>query len=142
MIQRKQTIWLLLAALCGFAMAKVPIFEATLSTNVIQQVMASDSLLLFALITGIAILAIICIFLFKNRTLQFKLVIITIILALAGIALQVWKVEGYKTATTNISKGTYQVGGLLPVAMVIFLILAARGIYKDEKLVKSLDRLR
>jgi hypothetical protein len=26
--------------------------------------------------------------------------------------------------------------------MVVFFFLAARGIYKDEKLVKSLDRLR
>lgn len=141
MIQRKQTIWLLLAAVCGFAMARVPIFEALLSTNVTQQVMASDSLLLFAVIIGIACLSLISIVLFKNRALQFKLVIIAIILSVAAVALQVWKVEGYKSSVT-ITKGTYEWGGLLPIAMIIFLVLAARGIYKDEKLVKSLDRLR
>lgn len=141
MIQRKQTLWLLLAAICGFAMAKVSIFEAVLTTKVIQEVMATDSLLLFAVIAGISVLCIICIFLFKNRSLQFKLVILSILLTIGAIALQVWKVEDYRKATA-LTKGTYQWGGLLPVAMIVFLILAARGIYKDEKLVKSLDRLR
>jgi len=63
-------------------------------------------------------------------------------MTLGVIALEVWKVESYKSSTATITKGTYQWGGLLPVAIIIFLILAARGIYKDEKLVKSLDRLR
>ena len=33
-------------------------------------------------------------------------------------------------------------GALLPVLAIVFLILALRGITKDEKLVKSMDRLR
>ena len=30
----------------------------------------------------------------------------------------------------------------VPLVMVIFFFMAARGIYKDERLVKSMDRLR
>jgi hypothetical protein len=36
----------------------------------------------------------------------------------------------------------YNLTSLLAVAIPVFLILAARNIYRDEKLVKSMDRLR
>jgi hypothetical protein len=42
-------------------------------------------------------------------------------------------------APTN---GGYAFGSVLPIFSLVFLILAIRGINKDEKLVKSLDRLR
>jgi len=42
----------------------------------------------------------------------------------------------------SIVSATYLPGAFLPVLILIFLYLAARGIYKDEKLIKSLDRLR
>ncbi len=143
MIQRIQSVWLLLAAACGFAMSKVPVFEATLSTNISQKLLATESLLLYAVVVGASCLSVIIIFLFKNRPLQFKLTIVTIILAIIAIALEVWKVEDYKSVNVAaITKGTYQWGGLLPIAMAGLLIVAARAIYKDEKLVKSLDRLR
>ena len=143
MIQRIQSLWLLLAAACGFGMSKVPVFEATLSSNMVYNLLATESLLLFAVIVGAACLSTICIFLFKNRPLQFKLVIVSIMLAIAAIALEVWKVEDYKsTNAASITKGTYYWGGLLPIIMIALLIVAARAIYKDEKLVKSLDRLR
>ena len=143
MIQRIQSVWLLLAAACGFAMSKVPVFEATLSTNISQKLLATESLLLYAVVVGTSCLSVIIIFLFKNRPLQFKLTIVTIILAIIAIALEVWKVEDYKSVNAAaITKGTYQWGGLLPIAMAGLLIVAARAIYKDEKLVKSLDRLR
>ncbi len=141
MIQRIQSIWLALAAICGFAMAKVPLFSATLQDGSIRNFLAAESLLSFALAIGIAALAAVTIFLFKNRTTQFKLVIAGILLTALVIALQVYSVEAFKTSL-NMVQGTYQWGGLLPIAMFIFLILAARGIRKDEKLIKSLDRLR
>jgi peptidoglycan/LPS O-acetylase OafA/YrhL len=141
MLQRIQTIWLLLAAACGFSMYKVSIFEATLANNVIYKLSATESLLLFAVLMSIACLSLIAIFLFKNRPLQSKIVFISILLSIAAIALEVWQIEKYKSSVT-ITKGTYEFGGLLPIVMTIFLILAARGIRKDEKLVKSLDRLR
>ncbi|MFM2363698.1 MAG: hypothetical protein RLZZ316_2600 [Bacteroidota bacterium] len=141
MLRRIQSVWLLLAAACGFVMAQLPVFEATLANGIIQKINPAGSLLLFALIIGIACLAAVVVFLYKNRSLQFKLSVAAIVLAVAAIVIQVAQVENYKTANT-ITKGTYQWGALLPIAMVIFLFLAARAIYKDEKLIKSLDRLR
>lgn len=141
MIQRVQSIWLLLAAVCGFALTQIPLFIGRLANNVTKKVIATESLLLFALSMGVACLALICIFLFKNRPLQFKLSVIGIILSIIVIGLEVWQIENFKTANT-LFKGSYYWGGLLPIAMTIFFILATRAIYKDERLVKSLDRLR
>jgi hypothetical protein len=141
MIQRIQSVWLALAAICGFAMAKVPLFAATLPDGTVRHFLATESLLSFALAVGIATLATVTIFLFKNRKTQLQLVWLGILLSAVVIGLQVYSVEGFKTST-NMTQGTYQWGGLLPIAMLIFLILAARGIRKDEKLIKSLDRLR
>jgi hypothetical protein len=37
---------------------------------------------------------------------------------------------------------SFNLTGIAALAIPVFLILAVRGIYKDEKLVKSADRLR
>ncbi|MEO5997162.1 MAG: DUF4293 domain-containing protein [Chitinophagaceae bacterium] len=141
MIQRIQSVWLLIAAVCGIALTQVPIFIGTLSNNMVKNVLATESLLLFAVSICLAGLALFCIFLFKKRTLQFKLSVLGIILSILLIGLEVLLVENFKSANALV-KGSYYWGGLFPIAMVIFFILATRGIYKDERLVKSLDRLR
>jgi peptidoglycan/LPS O-acetylase OafA/YrhL len=141
MIQRVQTVWLLLAAACGFTMTKAPLFEANLPNNIIQTIIATDSLFLYVLIIATAILALGCIFLFKKRTLQSKLTILAFLLCLLIVVLEVLKVNSFQK-TQILVKGSYQWGALLPIFMMVFLIMATRGIYKDEKLVKSLDRLR
>jgi len=141
MIQRVQSVWLLLAAVCGSALTAVPLFTGTLANNMIKQVMATESLLLFAVSICLAALALGCIFLFRKRPLQFKLSVLGILLSIVLIGLEVWHIEHFKTTNTLV-KGSYYWGGLLPIAMTIFFFLASRRIYKDERLVKSLDRLR
>jgi hypothetical protein len=103
--------------------------------------MLGDHFLLVAYIIALGMLSLICIFLFKNRKLQFRLTILALILTIGYLFLQYITIEKFKTENA-IQTGSYQVSALLPIVMSIFLILAARGIYKDEKLVKSLDRLR
>jgi peptidoglycan biosynthesis protein MviN/MurJ (putative lipid II flippase) len=140
MIQRIQSVWLLLAALCGFAFTQVPYFFVNLANNITRKVLATENLLLFALSIALACLAAACIFIFRNRKLQFKLTVTGVLLSIGLIALSVMTYGNYP-ATDVLAKGWYW-GGLLPIAMTIFFMLAARGIYKDEKLIKSLDRLR
>jgi hypothetical protein len=53
----------------------------------------------------------------------------------------VWQISRFQ-ADNSILKGSYYWGGLLPIAVMVCFILAASAIRKDEKLVKSLDRLR
>jgi hypothetical protein len=75
------------------------------------------------------------IFLYKNRKLQLRIVIVAILLSLLNIYL-------YYKQTLQFSHGFYALTSVLVFVIPVFLFLAARGIGRDEKLVKSLDRLR
>ena len=103
--------------------------------------MVQENLLLFAISIATALLAATIIFLFKNRPLQLKLSSLGLFLSAALIALEVYLIEQFKTSN-QLSKATYAWGSLVPIAMVILFILAIVHIRKDQKLVKSLDRLR
>jgi hypothetical protein len=83
----------------------------------------------------------ICLFLFKNRKLQFKLSVFGLIFSIGFLFLEYFMTEEFKKEN-GILTGSYELGALLPVLMIVFFFLAARGIYRDEKLVKSMDRLR
>ncbi len=141
MIQRKQTIWLLLAAITGFLLTRVPLYTGTLTGQVVRMFTATESLLLFAVAIVAALLGLIPVFLFKNRPLQLKLSVLGVLVSIGFIALEVWQIGEFRQSNTLL-KGSYYWGALLPIAMAVFFILAAINIRKDEKLVKSLDRLR
>ncbi|MBC7829461.1 MAG: DUF4293 domain-containing protein [Chitinophagaceae bacterium] len=141
MIQRIQSIWLLIVALAAFATYTLTLYIGKLSDGTARPFLLADNFLLVIIIIALGSLAIVCIFLYKNRKLQFRLSILGVIFSIGFLFMEYLKVEDFKK-TNNILTGSYQIGALLPVVMIIFFILAARGIYKDEKLVKSLDRLR
>ena len=141
MIQRVQTIWLLLAAIAGFLITQVPLYEGTLAGQAVKKYFATESLLLFAVAIIAALSSLIAVFLFKNRSAQIKLVIFGILASVAFIALEISQAENFRKSG-GILKLSYVWGALLPVAMIFFFILAAINIRKDSKLVKSLDRLR
>ena len=75
------------------------------------------------------------IFLFKHRTVQFKICILGIIVECLIIFLYTRELKQY-------SQGTLDIWTIFHLVTFITLILAARGIYKDEKLVKDSNRLR
>ena len=81
------------------------------------------------------ILSLIAIFLFKDRKLQLKLVI-------GGAVVSVLNLIVYFTGMRSFAKGSVAFSCLFALAMIAGYIMAARGIWKDEKLVKSLDKLR
>ena len=141
MIQRIQSIWLLIVAITAFATYTLTLYTGKLADGSSRQFLLADNFLLTMMIILLGSLAIVCIFLFKKRKVQFRLSVIGVILSMVFLFVEYLKVEEYKK-TNNILSGSYQPGALLPVIMIIFFILAARGIYKDEKLVKSVDRLR
>jgi hypothetical protein len=97
--------------------------------------------LLIAIISVLVpVIAVITIFLFKNRKLQVRLTLINLILEIALIAAIVFvtiPLTGNHSA--QILPG-FRV--ILPVLCLILLILGYRGIKKDDELVKSYDRLR
>jgi len=141
MIQRIQSLWLLIVALAAFATYTLTLYVGLLPDNSERKFLLADDFLLVIIIIALGILALICMFLFKNRKLQFRLSVFGVLFSIGFLFLEYLKVEGFKKEFA-VSTGSYQIGALLPLIMVIFFFLAARGIYKDEKLVKSLDRLR
>ena len=116
-------------------------YAGTLAGEAIKKRYAAESLLLLAVAIIAALSALIAVFLFKNRSIQIKLTICGILASVAFIALEVEQAQAFEKSS-GILKVSYLSGALLPVAMIVFFILAAVNIRKDNKLVKSLNRLR
>jgi hypothetical protein len=145
MIQRIQTLYLLLAAGAGAATWFFNLWRAKLVNNTYTYFSGQSSYLYFVLMMVIVALAVVCIFLFKKRPLQFRLTVLNIFLSVGVVALQYFKIKSEAQRlqdTRMLDTSTYLPAAFLPVIIVVLLFLAARGIYKDERLVKSLNRLR
>jgi hypothetical protein len=135
MIQRVQTLWLLLAAACIFSSFYFSFYAGLTKDNIPALITGHYSFLL-GIITAIAgALAFINIFLFKNRTLQLRLCIL-------GILLEALLIFLYYREVQTFNKGTYSLTAMLQGIAVFAFFLAAKGINKDEKMIKDSDRLR
>ena len=140
MIQRQQTLWLILAMVCAFLSFQFPFVtgkESVSNSSALLDVdidAASNFYLL--IITGAIIgLALVTIFMFKDRSLQLKLCILGILLSLGLLTV-------YIVQYTKIIQPVPALWCILPLLVLISFIMAYRGVRKDEKLVKSLDKLR
>lgn len=135
MIQRIQTIWLLLAATFSLLSLKFSFYSGVRENNVFSELNGSSNFLLLITSVAIALVALVTIFLFKNRKLQMQLSIL-------GFLLQVIAVVIYVLQTQKFTEGNFTLTAVLTLLIPIFFILALMGIRKDEKLIKSMDRLR
>lgn len=135
MLQRIQTVWLLLAAVCGFTSLKTSFYIGSIGAEPANNLTAMSNIWLMILTIVTATIAVVSIFMYKNRALQLKLV-------LASIALSVIILIMFFAQTQKFAVGGFALTSLIAVAVPILLIMAATGIYKDEKLVKSVDRIR
>lgn len=146
MLQRIQSIFLLLAGgaslgLFGlpFATTSEAIEGSTIFADAAYSVQDQIGLMILFGLGGM--LALISIFIFKNRTLQMRLSILAFIANLIGVVFGVlyFMQNSADTGKQAVNDG---LGVYLPIAAMILLLLAFRFINKDEKLVKSMDRLR
>ena len=132
MIQRVQSIWLLLASAAVLLTLKLP----TLVTGDLYQTYdASHNFFLMVITSALGMALLINIFLFKHRTVQFRICIISILVECLIIFLYAYHLK-------DPIKGTFNIWAILHVIILITLFMAARGIYKDEKLIKESSRLR
>ena len=136
MIQRIQSVWLFLASVLAFLMLKLSFYTGThLPDNQYDQLTGTDTMSLMIATIGLGLLTFITIFLYKTRKVQLRLVIVALLLELLLIFL-------FYRETQNFSQGAFSITAALHVVIIAGLFLAARGIRKDEKLVRSTDRLR
>jgi Domain of unknown function (DUF4293) len=138
MIQRIQSIWLLLAAACTFAGFKFSYFGG-IKTGVtgFTELNATSTLLLMITTIAVGVLALITIFLFKKRTLQLRLCVLGILLEAVLIFLYYRETKAFIP-----EQSTYSLTAILHSIIVLAFVLASRGINKDSRLLKESDRLR
>jgi drug/metabolite transporter (DMT)-like permease len=140
MLQRIQTVWLLIASTLGFATLSnsISFYSGNkLIENISKFVPlnARENIFILILTVSIAVATLVAIFLYKDRKMQLKIALGILAVSLANIGL-------YYLQTKNYIEGKMDLTSLVVFAIPVFLLLAARGIWKDEQLVKSVDRLR
>jgi hypothetical protein len=140
MLQRIQTVWLLIASTLGFATLSnsISFYSGNkLIENISKFVPlnARENIFILILTVSIAVATLVAIFLYKDRKMQLKIALGIFAVSLANIGL-------YYLQTKNYIEGKMDLTSLVVFAIPVFLLLAARGIWKDEQLVKSVDRLR
>ena len=136
MIQRVQTIWMLLAAIIVFLTLKFSFYSGTLAAgNVYHELIANDYWLLLILTGGLGTGILINIFLYKNRKLQSRILLLALILEGTIIFLYVQKTEKFST-------GSFTIWSSLHIVVVVCLFFAARGVLRDAKVIRDSNRLR
>lgn len=143
MIQRIQTIFLLLAGGAALGLFALPM--ATTSEAKADSVLFADAAfniqdgpVMMGAFAVAGLLMIATIFLFNNRKLQMTLTKVGLFVTGVGIG-----VSAYRFFADQAVDAAQPASGVaLPILVVIFAYLALRYINKDEKLVRSVDRLR
>ena len=135
MLQRTQSIWLLLASICSFASLKLPFYYGTDATGKTIHMDGSLFFYIMLLTISIGVISLINIFLYNNRVLQFRLCVLSVLLEAGLIFL-------YFKEMRSFNGGTLALSSLLQLGTFVFLLLAATGIRKDEKIIRNSNRLR
>lgn len=139
MLQRMQSIWFLFAGICAFLTIRLSFYSGNIALAgqpaTFQYLNAGFNIWILVITIALICIAAIDIFLYKNRKLQGRLAILGILLSLLNIFF-------YYKQIHKFTIGNYDLTAILAIVIPIFFFLASRGIYRDERLVKSLNRLR
>ncbi|MCB9193739.1 MAG: DUF4293 family protein [Flavobacteriales bacterium] len=159
MIQRIQTVFLVIAAAISFAAIALPMATYTRGTDQAQVVLRPTGLFtgdgtelsdarpkvpFSAVFLVLGIFMIVPVFFFRNRHRQRRIVRSTFLIALGAIAFAVItdrSVQVYLGQDGPVSV-RYGPAFVAPLLVLVLAYLADRAIRKDEELVRSTDRLR
>lgn len=140
MIQRQQTLWLLLATIAGVLTFMFPfatgeeLVTKTAMKQTVEIIAGNDFFILILSIVSIGLSAV-TIFMFKDRKMQMRLSLLGLLIAIILLVLYILDMR-------KLISSTPALWAVLPVAVIIAYYMAYKNIRKDEKLVKSLDKLR
>ena len=155
MLQRIQSVYLLIASLVIFALFLFPLVHnvyvagvpSTITvTGIFQDVNGTQAhtqsfIALIGATVVVAIIPLILVFLYKNRKQQMLLCYVYIFII---FGYSFWMAQMVKSATdgANLNTNNFGIGALLSSVSIVLVLMAAKAIQRDEKLVKSADRLR
>jgi hypothetical protein len=138
MLQRIQSVWLLLAAVFDSITFRFPFYTGDwIKDNFLFVIdLNAKTTIWFSILTVVnAVLAFITIFLYGNRKKQLRLTYLGTFLTALLLTL-------YFLELKNFIGGSIAIWVVFYFAILFCYIFAAQGILKDQKLIKSLDRLR
>ncbi|MBC7915900.1 MAG: DUF4293 domain-containing protein [Pyrinomonadaceae bacterium] len=154
MIQRIQSIWFFLATVTFYALFLFAFVHYTdngvtkalkvtgVYESVNEQVVRSQEFLGLTIATAlIGALPFFAIFMFKDRKKQIAIAYVAII-AILGYFMWLYQTTKSILGDFQVKAENYGIGILLPSITILFLIFAIKGIRKDEKLIRSTERLR
>jgi membrane protease YdiL (CAAX protease family) len=144
MIQRIQSVYLLIATLLSGGLIfflKLWVNEAGEDFFVINSFNTSSVLLqtMSVLFFSSALLTFVAIFQFNKRSLQISLGRLSILINFIILGIVVYFSQNLSGEINVSEKG---IGLTIPILTILFVVIANNAIKKDEKLVKSVDRLR
>ena len=157
MIQRIQTLYLAIGAIALSVAYFLPLLTFIDNNQIYLEVYIkglvdssspslgiSENILIGLQIVVIAVIvmSVLCIFLYKNRKSQLKLVRFLVGLLLVAIALMFFQLGSAITKATGIEEDFNHPAVYLMLVSLVMYVLAFRGIRKDEALVRAADRLR
>ena len=150
MIQRVQTIYLLLVVILGVLQCCFAPVQFLLAEGVEYLSLLPYSKWPLAVISiAIPLVALVDIFLFKHRLVQARLNVVNVVLCLGYYALLTlyiaFVVKGYEPIGDVLLAGAdwyLNVWAGLPLVCIVLSMMATRRILKDEALVRAADRIR
>lgn len=139
MIQRSQSIWLLLASVCAFLSIGFPFFyiNSIVPGVATEEFTAKSNILLVVLTSLLGVLLLVTIFLYKNRKLQLRLTWLAFVIS----ALNIYLYFQYGYINEVIRPGI-ALSSVFVFLIPVFCVMAVGGIRRDIKLIRSLDRIR
>ena len=152
MIQRIQTLYLLAIVALMAATIFTPlayfvggVHEYKLYAFALRGVESDFSTMYMGIVVALsAIIPLITIFMYKKRLLQIRLCAVEIVMLLGSIAFMAiyYYLSNRMFSGMEFSAQSFRIAIVFPLVSLILVYMAARAIFKDEMLVRSLDRIR
>jgi len=144
MLQRIQSVYIFIAILLAWLVSFLVPFWIDQNDDVIylNSLFQNDELLYVGipfLFIGSGIISFISLLSFKNRTRQIISNRVNIVINFLLLGIIVYHLLSLPGETVVSEKG---IGVFIPLLVIVFLVLSNKAIIKDDKLVKSVDRLR
>ncbi len=145
MIQRIQSVFLLLSGIALFSLFGLPFATSTVAipdlfSDLVYNIQDSPILMILTVLGGV--LSLISIFLFKNRGLQARMSYMVSVFSILLLLTSFLLVFNERTTDAGAESISESIGIAMPVLSLIFSLFAAKFINKDEATVSSMNRLR
>lgn len=152
MIQRIQSLYLLAVAAMMAAAVFTPLAtflagveEFELYAFALKSAEQSFSTAYMGVVVALsALIPLVTIFMYKKRLLQIRLCAVEIVLLLGSIVFMAiyYYLSGRMFSELEFHAQSFRIAVVFPLVSLILVYMAARAIFKDEMLVRSLDRIR